>query len=1255
MQLVESFATESETEIPVVIDDEIIPVPALVQDEEGFRYLLLGAGQTIPVRTWVKAYESGACALLARDPGGAWLLLGAQQFIAERTELPAQAAYGIPSGWVAYPHQEWTFTDLVGYFPPEMFTNDDTYTKTELAQEPSTVEGRFVSLHTHTEYSALDGFSRIQEMVDFAVADGQGALAASDHGNCVSHPELQAICQQAGIKPIFGMEAYFVADRHRRPKKWTEMEDGKEVAKSDTAEVRDYQHMTLWAMTDAGLRNLWAMSTEAFREGFYYYPRLDWETLDRLNEGVMASTGCLRGPLAQAILAGDDMAARMVLGRLLDIFDDRLYIELHTNTLPDQVKVNQASVGYAMEYNIPLIACTDSHYTHHEDAQAHHTWLAVQTNKDVTEDSSLFGGAADYYMHTADEVEQALSYLPSGVVAEAMANTVVVANRCTALISGVPTAPTYSKGENAIADDERRLREICQTNWVKKATGRRDPEEIYRARFEREMDLLVRKQFCGYFLVVEDYVSAAKREGILAGPCRGSGGGSLVAYLAGIEEIDPIYYDLMFERFLTEGRNELPDFDMDFPASKRDWIKDYLRKRWGEDNAISIGTQLRLQSKGAIDSAQRALKPVLRTPVDYNDLKLVSKIIDEIDRPLAGKHTSWEDLWTQFGELLGAYRDKYPEVFAAADQMVGRLKSYGKHAAGMVISTDKPLTDLPLRLGDDGHMTTQFDMNALAELGYVKFDLLTLRTLDTIQVALDEIERRYGKRINLYELQEELDDPEIWDQVSDGHTLGIFQIETAAGTKLTKQLRPASVDDLAIIGAIVRPGPMRSGLTEMYLRRRAGNEVVTYPDPRMESFLKTTLGCIIFQEQILATTMTLAGYDETEADGVRKILGKKLVEKIGPAGQEFKRRAVECGTDMQVAESLWAQMEEFAKYSFGKAHSYGYAIIGTWTAWLKFHFEVEFMTAVLSTVDDDRIPDFVRETRRLGYRVLPPDINISGVDFSSTTEGVRYGLSSVKGVGKPTAQKIVARQPYDSIERFQETSGANTGITKTLAAVGSFDSLYPNRRALESQLEWATSDESICCQHKIETTTGPGGLPCGFDWSAEIDPPMVRIPRKDQIPGGPTQAPKSPPKRCTVACRNYTPPEPLQIELIRPYTADDIINREKELLGVYLTSTPFDRIDPEDLKTLHKASEIEAGPYGRYITVGLVNRIRPHTTKSGNRMAFLGILAQDGDLDVAVFPEEYAKHRQDLATDALLVMVLRKAERGLVLDDLAPA
>lgn len=1223
---VESFGDTTAT---VEIDGRTRPVPCLIEDDDGIRLFVTDDPDRVLATTWHAAHAAGAAALVyVADRGWLWML--AETFMAERTEHHPTASYVIPAGWSGP-------DEPLAYRSMSLFSDPAEQQLRDMENSSG-----FVHLHTHSEFSPLDGMSKIEELVREVTKDGQRALAVTDHGVCASHPHLQEACNKAGIKPIFGIEANFCDDRHKRPIETEEVDaSGKKKIVTDAKEVAaDYTHLVMWAMDDAGLRNLWGMSTEANREGFYYRARMDWDTLTRFNEGVMASTGCLRGPLAKSLLAGDTETARSILARLMDIFTDRLYVEIHTNHLPEQIRLNHALVALAAEYDLPVIVAVDSHYPCKEDRETHQVWIASQTNKDVQDDADLFAGGQDYHMLTEAEVREAIAYLGPQVVDIAVENTGRVADRCTAILQGKTTTPTFSK-VGGVRRDVERLVEICLGNWQKKVIGKTKPEAEYEARFEREMKLLIDKSFCGYFLMVSDYCRWARAHGILVGPGRGSGGGSLVAYLCDIVEIDAVDAELLFERFLTEGRTSLPDFDVDFPTSKRADLEAYIRERWGEQYCVRVGTHVRLKNKGVIRTLAGVLKSTIT--IHWPDIDAISKIITDAESDKAGKGMPWEDLWDEHGEVLQPYRDKYPLLFTLADNMVGRLKSYGKHAAGMVIATDEPLVGrLPMRMADE-QMVAEFDMEALEMLGLTKFDLLTLRTIDTIQECVDLIREQRGIDVNVYDWKDEYTDPLVWDEVSDGHTLGIFQIETRAGTKLTRRFRPQSLHELADVITLVRPGPVRSGLTETYFRRRAGAEEVTLPDPRLEQVLAKTQGCILYQEDIMQTCMVLAGYDSNEADVVRKILGKKQTEKVAEAGQKFIGQSVQGGMDRAACEHLWEQMAEFAKYSFNRAHAFGYAVLGFWTAWLKFHYPTQFLTALLSTVDQDRIPEFVNEARRMGYKVLPPDINKSGKGFSAHQTEVRYGLDKVKGVGEAALRAIVPHQPFTSFEDFMARKGsdADSGVVKKLAAVGAFDSLEPNRKQLERRLDFSTSGEASRCVHKDESKVP---LPCGFDWDNEVNPPMIKV-KKEMVP-------KPPPKKCTKACRHFTPPL-LDVSSLLPYTDEEIREKEMAMLGIALSSTPFDRIPPDvwddpsmDIRT---GDDVDTGPEGEYFVVAVVSKVRTHVARNGKTMAFIGLFAQTSDVDVTVFADDWKKYRDDIRMNTLCAALLRKNDRGVSL------
>lgn len=1218
MRVVETYDYEN----TVTVQGRTYPALALLEDADGIRCLLHTG--SIPVRIWASHAVPGAAAYLVQaNESGAVAAQTTERFMTTRTDKQG-VLYPSVAGALSEGSDIPSYVDLISAVVP------DKPVRT----------GGLVHTHTHSEYSPLDGLSKVSEMVDAVVAMDHHALAITDHSYCSGHPDLAKYAGAAGIKPIFGIEANFVDDRLIRP------EAGDRDAQRA---LRDYYHLVLWARDERGLHNLWAMSTESFRDGFYHRPRMDWDVLERYSEGVMASTACLRGPLAHhALLDGRKDIAQANLARLLNIFGDDLFIEIHANQLPEQIELNKTLVSMAGLAGVPVIAAVDSHYPKQSDVLAHRTWLSVQTESDISDDSSLFAGNQRYDLMSEAEVREALSYLPDHVVDEAIESTSEVARRSTVSLSGKAVTPIFVKTGGHDRDAEL-LREQCMANWGL-ITGKTHSEQDYLDRLDEEMSLLVDKQFCGYFLVVADYCNEARRRGILVGPGRGSGGGSLVAYLSGITSIDPVEADLLFARFLTPGRTSLPDFDVDFPQSRKQEMQEYVRNKYGEEYTAVVGSITRLKSKGVVENLARAMKSVLPETV-YADVSKFSAIVKAAEAHTAGLGLPWEDLWTEHEETLQPFRDKYPDLFAMADLLVGRVKTYGQHAAGMVVSTDGPLTGrLPLRRTDeDGeNMIAQFDKDVLEDLGFIKYDLLTLRTLDTLQTCIDLVKERRGITVDLYSWRTEYEDPQVWDELSAGHTQGVFQIETASSTPLVKRMKPRNLLELADAITLVRPGPKNSGLTEAYLKRRSGEQEVTYPDERMHAVLEPTYGAMIYQEQIMAACMLLAGYDSTEADTVRSILGKKKVEKIIPAGQEFTSRAVEHGMTEEAAQRLWAQMAEFAKYSFNKAHAYGYAVLAYWCAWLKVHYSVEFLTAVLSTVDQDRIPDFIKEARRIGIQVLPPDINESGMGFKAVSNlAIRYGIDSIKGNGEATARAVMEGQPYTSFDDYRERCTTDSGATRRLARVGAFDALYPNRRGLETRLLEEKEGLDSMCVFKTLTVLNEHGLPCTFDW--ENEPPPVNPKTGKMLKAKPV------PKKCTKACRQYVAPEARDHTEVTPYTAADIREIEQEMLGSYLSSTPFEALDKQTRDDLIvQAERLDTAPSGDYLLAAIITRVKPHKARDGRPMGFLDLATEVNDLSVVCFNSTWDAHHTKFKPGTLCIVDVNKNDRGYSLKLLEP-
>ena len=1192
----------------------------LAEDEDGIR-VLLARNEMIPFHIWIKANIEGVAYIIWPSKDGGYFHLTVSDFMEYRDVVGEQWKAPVDKAFAA--SMQLNFRDFILRRESTVFTK---------LNQPT-----LVNVHTHTEFSPLDGLSKVKELVDLAVKYNQPALAVTDHGVCAAHPHLNKISKAAGIKPLFGIEAYWVPDRFvRNPGK------------------QDYKHLILWAKNNQGLNNLWAASTEANKTGFYYKPRMDWDILTKFNEGLIASTACLRGPLSALILEERYEEALGVLSKFQNLFPDRLYVELHANQLADQLIINRALVEMAYKLSLPLIAAVDSHYPCKDDYETHQTWLRAQIHKDKgsdQEDKGLFTGHQDYHLMTRAEVVDSLSYLPSNLVGEACNNTVVLADSCSADMDTKGDPPIFSKPKSSTESvaslrkrDVDRLIEICLGNWQRKVVGKSNSEDKYVERFEFEMEMLIDKNFTGYFDIVADYVRAAKQKPMLVGPSRGSGGGSLVAYLADITEVDPIEHDLLFARFMTKGRTEAPDFDIDFPASQRGWLHHYIAERWGHDHVVRVGTQTRLKNKGVIRELARIYKDEYE--IDYKDINAICDIIDAEESSSAGLGYSWEIILSAIEADDENYIQKYPWLFEMAGKLVGRVKSYGKHAAGIVISTGESLGNrLPMRQGDEDQMIAEFDMDALADLGLLKFDFLTLRTLDT----LDKCRELITDTIDVYNWDKEYHDPDVWQMICDGNTLGIFQIETRDVTHLAKQLQPRSLADLSDVTTLVRPGPRKSGLTDQYFRRRAGLEEVKAPDPRLDVVLGKTFGCIVYQEDIMSTCMILAGYDEEHADKVRKILGKKKVELVAEEGRKFIPACVERGMNQKDAENLWEQMAEFAKYSFNRAHALGYSILSYWTAFFKYHYPAEFLTAILSTVDKDRIPEFINEARRLKIKILPPDINCSGKSFKPEGHAVRYGLLGILGIGEKAVDTILEHQPYTSFEQFREvmkdySQAVNIRTIKSLAMVGAFDSLEGNRRQIVMTLEREANGDDVRCINKDDTAHGPNNLPCVFDWSSE----PIELTKT-----GRAKKRKDPPARCTKACRNYTSPVPTGIE-VDPYTEFDIQDLEKELLGVWLSTTPFDRFDSADLAECSLAEEVEKGPDGTYLVALLMKSVRKITDRNNNPMAFTTAQAQTGDLDITIFNSVWKLYGSVIHPGSLGVAFIKKNERGLTLLNYMP-
>ena len=1083
----------------------------------------------------------------------------------------------------------------------------------------------FADMHCHTEHSILDGESRCAEAARRAAANGSSALAITDHQTCSGHVDFQRACDAEGIKPVFGIEAYFREDRLARP-----AEGDKEAQKR----LVNGDHLVLLAQSGKGLRDLWTVSTEAYASGFYGRARMDWNVLEEHGSDLICTTACLSGIIADDVQRMRAEEVSRKVGRLKSIFGDRLYLEVQGNDLPEQRRMNLLLAAISEALDVPLLAASDAHYPSPAEKDLHRTWMTCQT-----------GGGNDgywHYSHMQSEQEVRDSLLAQGLdpkaVDRAIWSTTEVAARCDARIGGHADPPVFTPNGTA-ADDARALRALCESNWD--LVGHLGSE--YRDRMEREFRVVAGKGLAGCYLIVDDLIRFARGQGYLVGPGRGSDAGSLMSYLVGITSADPIKAGLLFERFLTEGREALPDFDLDFPTSARTPVQEYAVQRYGADHVVRVGTIMRYGAKGILNkllSIEAATYRNLRTsdgPATREalaaqckaDASAIGKIIDAAEAGTAGLGLSWDEHMEN--QDIAEYREKYPRIFETADHLAGRIYAQGKHPGGLIISPGRVLTgEMPMRHASPGDklLVSEWDYRAAEDRNFLKIDFLTLRNLDSIQEAIRLIEARTGTRLDPRSWDVEHLDPQVYDAIDTGRTLGVFQLETPLCSEYARRMRPRTLADLADLTTFIRPGPRNSGATEHYLARRAGREEVDYPHPLLEEMLRGSYGVMLYQEDVMRACQLVAGYSDLEADGVRRLMGKKKVDKIEAAGEEFVRRSVERGHDEAVVRKMWEAMAEFGRYAFNKAHGYSYGVLSYWTAWLKEHYPAEFLTAVMSTVDAERLPEFAMEARRVGLTVLPPDVSYCQGGFTCHGITLRYGLLAIPAVGEAAVRKIIRAQPYGSYEDFLARSGVDAGVLYALAKAGAMDGLVPSRKGLVRLIEADRDGSSVRCVHKVDEPSGPGGLPCSLDWAQDLAEQQaahdeLMAPRVAEGRRLLKFVPKAPPSKCFRGCRRYTPPSVPGMAAWGEYTPPELFRSDLAAYGTWMSGAVFAQLDAlhEGLREQARemARSLVTAPSGTYPAAAVLAEAHMAMTKKGTVMWWVKLLTEVSVLDLACF------------------------------------
>lgn len=890
----------------------------------------------------------------------------------------------------------------------------------------------FVHLHLHSQYSLLDGAIKFDELFSQAKEYGMTAVALTDHGNLFGAAEFYKEAKKAGIKPIIGCEVYIAP-----------------TSRNDKSPEEKNHHLTVLSMNEGGYRNLSKLLTRAYFEGFYKKPRVDHELLETHRDGLVVLSGCLNGELAKCVLADNLQGALSVAAKYKEMFGDRYYLEIQANRLPEQEIVNHKIKEIGQSLRIGVVATNDCHYLRRRDSRPHEVLLCVQTGTTVNDEKRFKFKGDEYFLKSGMEMFECLKDFP-----DAIDRTLEIAERCSfELKTNGYKLPVFELQDGKSLDDhmailsreglEERLKENCLSG---------EEARHYKQRLEIEIETIKKMGFSGYFLVVSDFIKFAKSRGIPVGPGRGSAAGSLVAYALRITEIDPIPYNLIFERFLNPERVSMPDIDVDFCAERRDEIIKYVTERYGADKVAQIGTFGTMSAKAVVKDVGRALG------IPYADVDRVTKLIPTFRGKVFSIDESISHI-PQMKELI----QKSPslqELIEIARPLENMVRHSSTHAAGVVISNE-PLSDyIPLYKGPNDEIVTQFDMKSVEDLGFVKFDFLGLKTLTVIDKTIRFIhEHCEGSEFDIKKIP--LDDPKAYELLSGTETRGVFQIESSGMKEVLMKLQPSSFEDIIAVLALYRPGPLDSGMVDEFIKRKHGKKV-DYPLPELKEILKDTYGLFVYQEQIMQTASVLADYSLGEADLLRRAMGKKDPEAMKAQRQRFLEGAKKKGIRIKKAEDIFYAMEKFAEYSFNKSHSAAYALITYQTAYLKAHYSAEFMAALLSIEADntDKVISSIDECKKMGIEVLPPDVNESMAGFNVVGGKIRFGLSAIKNVGEGTVEAIIeAREEggkfktiFDLCERV-DAKKINRRTFESLIKSGAFDSLEVCRARLIEGLE----------------------------------------------------------------------------------------------------------------------------------------------------------------------------------------------------------
>ncbi|GAA3082502.1 DNA polymerase III subunit alpha [Streptosporangium carneum] len=1073
----------------------------------------------------------------------------------------------------------------------------------------------FVHLHVHTEYSMLDGAARLKQMFKQVGDLGMPAIAMTDHGNMHGAYDFYRQATGAGIKPIIGIEAYVApASRHqKKPVLWGEPHQKRD----DVSAGGYYTHMTIWARNERGLKNLMKLSSRAYTEGFVRkWARMDAETLAEHSEGLMATTGCPSGEVQTRLRLGQYDEAVAAAAKFQELFGkDNYYLEVMDHGLDIERRVRDGLTRISRELNIPPLVTNDSHYTYESDATSHDALLCIQTGKQLSDPDRFRFDGSGYYIKSADEMRAVDS---SDLWAEGCRNTLLVAEKVdpTGMFGFKNLMPTFPVPEGQT--EESWFREE-----IRRGMDRRFPEgvdEVHQKQIDYEMDIILQMGFPSYFLVVADFIMWAKNNGIRVGPGRGSAAGSLAAYALGITDLDPLPHGLIFERFLNPDRVSMPDVDIDFDERRRGDVIRYVTEKYGADKVAMIATFGTIKAKAAIKDAAR----VLGYPYALGDKvsKAFPPAVMGKDIPLSGIFDSAHPRYNEAGELRRLY-DEDVDVKSAMDLgrgLEGLIRQTGVHAAGVIMSSEVLTDYIPImRRDSDGVIITQFDYPTCETLGLLKMDFLGLRNLTIIDDCLKMIEANTGTAIDLLKLP--LDDRKTYELLGRGDTLGVFQLDGGGMRSLLRLMKPDNFEDISAVGALYRPGPMGANSHTNYALRKNGQQEITpiHEEFResLEDILGTTYGLIVYQEQVMAIAQKVAGFSLGKADLLRRAMGKKKKAELDKQFESFEQGMKDNGYSAAAIKTLWDILLPFSDYAFNKAHSAAYGLVSYWTAYLKANYPAEYMAGLLTSVKDDKDKSalYLNECRRMGIKVLPPDVNDSDFDFTPRGTDVRFGLSAIRNVGGNVVDGIIsARKDKSRFADFKDFLRkvpmivCNKRVIESLIKAGAFDSFAHERKGLVMVHEQAV--DSIIGIKKNEAQ-GQDSL-FGAIEGAEDQTFDVQIP-----PG--------------------------------EWDKNTLLQFEREMLGLYVSDHPLfgvEHILASGADCSVAALQDEHRPDGQVVTVGgILSGVQRKVTKKGDTWVLTMLEDLEGAIEVMIFPSAYQLCATVLAEDAIVFVKGRLDKR----------